>query len=183
MKAAEKALLMAVRDQLRLPTASNGAGYTPEQCEVEYDEMAPAVTGDLYVPVLAGGWVPGPRHNTCGGINDLVYAVRVAVVKRGSHVPRDRKRDIFLGNVGDLADEIDKIYNAIDWRYTVNDAANAIILKQTGSSEGFTEVLKFAGIDDKPTAVDASFFGGNGKESGLMRRIWFRGARRETTKS
>ena len=184
MKAAEKSLLTAVRNRLRLAVLAGGAGYADNECEVEFDELAPATVGHVYVAVMPGGWAPGPRHKTCGGINDLVYGVDVLVVKRVTHIPRDRKRDVFLNNLDALTEEIDKIYSAIDFSYPLLNAANALILAATGSSEGFMEPLNFAGVDKRPREVNPELFNDvPGKtKAGMARTIMFHGARRMTHK-
>lgn len=185
MKAAEKCLLIAMRDRLRLPEADGGAGYTPEQCDIELDEMAPAVAGDVYVVVIAGGWTPGPVHNTSGGVNDLIYSASVVVIRRIGNFARDRRRNIFLGNFGNLTDEMDKVYTAIDWSQSLLTAANQLVLNEVGSSEPFCTPLRFAGMDPRPRPAPAEIFGAAaGKQpAGMMRAIHFHGCRRITTKN
>ncbi|MGH8743511.1 MAG: hypothetical protein ACREUY_04455 [Burkholderiales bacterium] len=182
MKAAEKNLMLAARNQLRLPQPTGG-GYAADQCDVEFDEMAPATVGDIYLAVIPGGWRPGPRHNTSGGVNDLVYSVLVAVVRRIGNVPRDRRRDVFLNNLNTLDDDIDKVYSALDWKYEVMNAANALILTDTTSTQGFIEPLRLVGDVGRPRLVDAEFFGGKEGVAGMMRILPFGGARRITTKA
>lgn len=180
MTGAERALLLAVRDALR---GDSPKPYTLDQCNVEFDEMAPATVGQLYVAVMPGGWRPGPHHNSCGGINDLMYGVDVLVIKRIGNVPRDRLRDTFLANLSSLDAEIDKIYPLIDFNYDVLAAANQTIAEETGSTEGFYEPLKFAGVDKRPRVAPSELF--NGREdtrSGLIRTIFFHSARRTTHK-
>ena len=178
MRVAEKSLLLATQNRLRTI-----CGYTDPQCQIEYDEQAPAVTGDTYVIVMTGGWSPGPRHRTCGGVNDLLYAIDVGVVKRVSSVPRDRLRNVFFRNLSGLTEEIDKIYEAIDFEYDLINAASALITAETESTEGFVEALKFTGMDRRPRIVPGELFGApNNEAAGLMRVINFGGARRITTK-
>lgn len=180
MLAAENNLLLAVRNRLR-----DQAPYTDAQCEIEMDEQAPAVAGDLYVVVTTGGWQPGPRHATAKGVNDLVYSVDVTVVRKAGSTPRDRRRNIFFRNLSSLTAEIDKIYTAIDWSLTVMNAANTLITAETGSTEGFIHPLVFTGMDRKPRVVPGEFFGGAAGESvaGLARTISFGAARRMTLKA
>lgn len=186
MKLAEISLLRACRDRLRLPqnTSGGGGGYSETECEVEFDEMAPATVGKVYVAALPGGWRPGPHHNTSGGVNDLVYSVRIAVVRRISNVPRDRKRSVFLDNLDSLDDDIDRIYSVVDWKYELINAASAIILAEGGSSEGFIEPLRLVGEISQPREVGSEFFGGKpGDAAGMMRVLPFGGARRVTVKT
>lgn len=183
MRVAEKALLLAVRDRLRTAIADGGAGYTDQECQVEMNEMVPAIAGQTYVIVTSGGWQTGPRHRTSGGIADLIYGVDVIIVKRATHVPRDRWRDVFVQNLDSLTTEIDKIFQAIDWQYDVINAANATISKETGSTEGFIRPLIFASIDRRPREAPAALFAATGGQTaGLVRLMSFHGAQRITSK-
>lgn len=178
MRAAENNLVRAVRDKLRQ------AGFAETECDAEVSEMAPATVGKVYAAVIPGGWRPGPRHNTSGGINDLVYAVRVAVIRRINDVPRDRRRDIFLANLDSLSEDIDRAYEAIDWKEEVRTLANQYITAATSSTQGFIENLRLVGEVSSPRIVGAEFFGGKSDDAtaGMMRVIPFGGARRITTK-
>lgn len=179
MLAAEKCLLLAVRERLR-----QECGYTDRQCEIEYDEQAPAITGDLYVIVMGGGWTAGPRHHTCEQINDLVYAVDVTVLQRATSVPRDRKRSLYFERFTALTEEIDKIYQAIDWNYpTIMTNANAKIESLTGSTYGFIDPLRFFSIERRPRLVPGDMFDSREEHAAaLARTISFGGARRITVK-
>lgn len=179
MLAAEKNLMLAVRDALRV-----AGPYTESECQIEMDEQAPATTGATYIVVTTGGWQPGPRHQTAGGVNDLIYAVNVGVVKRAGATPRDRRRNLFFGNLSSLNAEIDKVFTAIDFNYNVMNAANALILTETGSTNGFIRPLTFHGMDRQPRVVPAEFFAGSPGENAaaMMRTISFGGARRITLK-
>lgn len=185
----ETSLLLAVLKVLRLPLEKSGAGFSALECDIEADEMSPATVGDLYVPVIPGGFRPGPRHNTSGGVFDFIFAVTVLVIKRTGNVPRDRTREVLIGgyanNLCSLNDDCDRVINAIDFDlgYTVNNIANGIITERTGSSEGFIEPLKFKGIDAKPRIANAELFGGTGTKAGLVRGIYFDGARRIVTRT
>ena len=183
MKYAETALLVAVRNRLR-----EVGGFADDACAVEFDEMAPAKTGDVYLAVLPGGWSPGPRHNTSGGVNDLLYSVDVVVIRRIRQVPRDRLRNVFLDHLGGLNETIDIVYPIIDFSYPLLRAANTLIQSATGENDGydggFIEPLKFSGVDRRPKQYDGSMFGASSQQPGvaLGRTISFSGARRITTK-
>lgn len=178
MRAAEKNLLLAVRNAIR------AAGpFANDECEIEYDELAPATSGDKYIIVMPAGWRPGARHNTCGGISDLLYQVDVLVARRITHVPRDRRRERFLDNLQSLTTVMDKVFEAVDFNYTTMNAANTLITAETASTEGFTEPLKFVGMDGRPRIVGAELFGGSEENAaGLARTIHFGNARRITHK-
>lgn len=182
MKASQKFLLTAVRNQLRLP-APTGAGYRDTECNCEPDDQFPATAGDVYVAVMPGGFMPGPTHNSSGGVRDFIYGVNVVVVRRVANVPRDRQRDVFLNHLDSLDDDIDRIIANVDWSQTVRVAANALITAETGSTQGFIYPLRFAGQVSAPVPVGAEKFGAaSGKqEAGMMVTIPFHSARRITT--
>lgn len=172
--ASETALLEAVRNRLRTQLS-----LPDDACEIEFDEMAPATTGDTYLVVLPGGVTDGPAHKTSGQVIDEVIGVDVTVVRRATAVPRDRHRDVYLRNLTSLNDLIQQVRDAIDFKYEVNIAANAIISGLTGSQHGFIEPLKFAGMDKRPRKVSADFFAASKEPvAGLARTVNFRGARR-----
>lgn len=182
MRSAEKNLLLAVRNLLRTAVASGGAGYSEDQCNIETDDDAPAIQGPLYVIVGAMGWRPGPRHGTSGGVRDLIYSVSVFVAKRITSVPRDRREQAFVLGSGSLNDEIDKCFQVIDWKYEVVTAANALILKETGSQEGFVHPLVFSGMEARPRILPGEFFGASSESAaGMGRLVRFDGARRLTS--
>lgn len=184
MRTTEKNLLLAVRNQLRTAVGSGGAGFASSECDVEDDVMAPAVIGHRFVCINTLGWQPGPYHGKSGGINDLVYSVEVTVIRRAAHIARDRKEGVFYTNTGNLCDEIDLIYNAIDWNYTVTAAAETLITAAgySAANERF-HPLVFTSMDPKPRVCSGEMFGGQGANAGLMRSIRFGGARRITVKS
>lgn len=178
MGIAEVCLLLACRDRLR-----EQAGFTERQCEVEFDEMAPGTVGDVYLAIMPAGYARGPRHNTSGGVNDLIYAVDVVVVKRATATPRDRRRNLFTDNLTGLNSQLSKVHAELDFRYEVLDLANALIQQQSESEEGFIEPLRFISVDPKPRVAPAELFGGAGETTaGIMRVARFGGARRITTK-
>lgn len=183
MRGAEKALLMAVRDRLRLDTEAGGAGFRDTECDIEPDVDFPATAGQLYVAVIASGYTPGPIHGRSGGVRDLVYGVNVVVVRRIGNVPRDRRSDVFVANIDSLNADVDRVIEAIDWRYEVNIAANQQIAAEAGSSQGFTEPLRLAGpVGEIQYCGADKFLAKPGKEPvGMMRTIPFHGARRITT--
>ena len=190
MMFSETALLLAVLAVLRMPLDKSGGGFAARECDIEADEMAPGNVGDLYVAVMPGGWRPGPRHNTSGGVWDIIYGVDVLVIKRIGAVPRDRTRESligsqYMGNLTSLNADLDRVFNAIDFDkgYTVNNTANRLITQETKSTAGFIEPLKFKGVDKKPRIANAEIFGGTGTKAGLIRGIYFDGARRVVTRA
>ena len=183
MRVARKNLMLAVRDQLRreVPLADS-------ECEIELDEGAlPATIGKVYVVVAPSGWQPGPCHNASGGVNDLLYGIKVMAIARRPEVPRDRRRDAitgsqFLDSLGSLDDLIDQIFETVDYRYDVINAANTAIQEEINSDEGFIEPLRFAGMED-PKPLSGESFGSRSPWAGMISTLHFHGARRITTKT
>lgn len=170
---AERILLTAVRDHLR-----DVCKLQDFECEIEPDEMVPAVAGDLYVAVIPGGFRQGLRHDTNSGVSDMIYGVDVAVIKRVAHVPRDRLRDVFLNNLRSLNYEVGRVISAIDWSYTVSNAATTLIAAES-DTEGFIEPLRMNNLEKRPRVVPAEVFGATGGHlSGMLRIASFYGARR-----
>lgn len=180
IKYAETALLLAGRTLLRRPLNNGGAGFSDKECQIEADEMAPAVVGDLYVVLMPGGFRPGPRHNTSGGVYDLIYGLDVLVARRTGNVPRDR----YLATLEALNAEVDRVITALDFDATnqLLQVANRLIREKTGTQDSFIEPLKFAGVDKRPKPAPGSFFGGTSTKAGIMRGVFFQGARLVTAR-
>lgn len=182
MYAAEKNLLLGIRNRLRTATGSGGAGLSNAECDVEYDAMAPATVGHRYVAVTPGTWGRGQRHLSSGGVYDFSYSVNLVVVVRANHIPRDRTRDVFIGNLGALDELCDLCVRAVDFNYALQVAVNSLIAADTGSStEGFIHPPVFQSAT-KPQEVHAEFFGGSSVKAGLMRTLTFADARRVVTR-
>lgn len=179
MNGGDKNLLLAVRNRLRTALTLDNA-----ECQIEHDEMAPATAGNTYVVVTPAGISPGPRHQTSGGIRDLLYAVDVTVVRRIGQIARDRVRDVYFANVDALQVVVDSVINAIDFDYTTLSAANTLILAAGGAyaSYGFVQPLTFRGADRKPRILSGEMYAaspGTGRVA-LARTVNFGGARRIT---
>lgn len=168
----EIALLTGVRDHLRTALT-----LTAAQCEVEIDELPPAVVGDLYVIVMPGGWDAGPRNSEAGGVLDETYGVEITVVLRAPKYPRDRRRVQMLDSVSGINAKIDAVRAAMHFKSGVMSTVNALI---TNSSEKFVEWLKFSSVERKPRVVGGEYFASNANEdaAGLARTVSFIGARR-----
>lgn len=181
MKGGDKNLLLAVRNRLR-----TAVSLANDECQIEHDEMAPATAGNTYVVVTPAGIGPGPRHQTSGGIRDLLYAIDVTVVRRIGQIARDRVRDVYFSNVDALQVVVDSVVDAIDYDYTTMAAANALILAAGGASAsyGFVQPLTFRGVDRKPRILSGEMFAGSPGHGrvAMARTINFGGARRITLK-
>ncbi len=172
---AEDKLLIAVRDRLR-----SQLSLQDRHCQIEYDEVFPATSGDRFLVVSPGGVTPDRRHLTSGGVNALVYSVDVTAVRRLGRVPRDQRRDVFAFNLNSLNDLLGKVYNAIDWVYDVTAAANAAM---SLSSDGFVHPLVFNGVDAKPRTIASPDFASTGEgDVALARTIRFSNALFVTSK-
>ncbi len=188
----ESALLRAVVTEIRAHVADVGPPivltYLPRQIEVEIDEFAPATVGDLYIMVIPAGVEAGPTHNTSGGVIDRIHSVDVAIALRAPKKPRDRRREYltdFRGTTGigaHFAGHELNINQQIDFQNIVMTTANALILAESASTEGFVETLKFAGVGPIRGAPAEVFAGMPGESvAALIRTIRFRGARRIET--
>jgi hypothetical protein len=114
-------------------------------------------------------------------VNDSVYSIDVTVIKRVRNVPRDRRRDVFLNNVGALDKEIQLVHAALDWQYTVLYAANMLLAADADapSMVGFCEPLRMTSVQRRPRLVNPDMFGaGQTQAAGMARTITFGGARR-----
>lgn len=172
MSDTETALLLGVRDRIR-----EACGYSEAQCECEFDEMAPASVGDVYVVVMPGGWQPGPRNNG-GGILDELIDVEVEVILRSGQFPKDRSRGLFMDTLTGLNTRLQQINTlAGHLNYAVLDLAK---LHLVDSTQGFVEPLKFGGIERKPREVPPEIFSATAgsQPAGLARRLTLVGARR-----
>ncbi len=175
----ESALCRAVRDEIRLH-----ADFQNRQVNVELDEEAPPTAHDVYAMVISAGVQSGPSHDTNSGASDLLYNVDVALAIRAPKKPRDRRRELFIA----LASSFETFQNAIaarvDFQYDVLAAANAYILAETASAEGFIEPLKMAPLAPFRAARAELFAAGLGEQvAAIIRRIHFRGARRIVTRT
>lgn len=172
---AEKCLLLAVRDWLRLKLSLDDSS-----CNIERDEMAFAVTGDEYLAVVGRGFQPAELHGNEGAKSDLEFSVSVMVLRRITQVPRDRQRDTYIMNSGSLAELSGDVFTWLDWSYDVVNAASTAISDAVGTTQKyFIHPLVFAGMDPEPQVVGDDIFGGKNKEinAGMKRTIRFARAR------
>lgn len=175
---AETALLVAVRDRLRTELTLDAG-----ECDVELDDEVPAIAGDRYVAVVPGGMVPGPRHNTSGGVWDMRLACRVTVFHRMRDVPRDRRRSVFLQRVSGINAELSGIISQVDFSYALLNAATVLLEGQADGGK-FFEPLKFAMTDERPVPVFRDAFDAAGNTVtgadpvvAIKRGVRFAGAR------
>lgn len=175
-KSSETPLLECVRNRIRTRLS-----LSDSECDVEYDEYAPQTAGDVYIVVTPGGVSTGPAHRG-GHVVDELVDVDVTVARRATAKPRDRKREVYLRNLSSLNELVQEVRTAVDFNYDILTAANVLILRDTLSSHGFIEPLKFAGMD-KPQAITGDFFAATQEPAaGLKRTIHFKGARRVYTR-
>jgi hypothetical protein len=170
----ESALVRAVRDQIRASSS-----ITDRQCDVELDEIAPPTAGDVYILVMSAGTEAGPSHNANQGARDILYSVDVSIALRAPKVPRDRQRKLFIALTQSYEVYSGYVMDQVDFKYPVNDAANAYILAETASTDVFIEVLKFANSSRFRLAPAGLFLATTGEQvAAVIRTIHFRGARR-----
>lgn len=172
----ETALLQAVAERLR-----DYIELDSLEAQVEHDEQAPVAVGEKYFCVLTGGLSPGPTEAGNVAILDELVSVDITVIIRCAAVQRDKRRDVFLGNVRSLNAYTRKVQEAIHGNYTeLINVANTYIRRESGSTDGFIEPLRFAGTDQRPRLVPGTTFAARPEEkfAGLARTVRFRNARR-----
>ncbi len=135
---AEIHLLETVRDHLR--------DHLNIDVEVEPDENVPAIAGQEYMAVIPAGVNPGPRHNTSGGVWDLLIPFRVLLFQRITHQPRDRRRNVVMDRLKGLNARLGEATRCIDF-------SNAILAQATASIQHdktvgqFVECPRFSAFD------------------------------------
>jgi hypothetical protein len=183
MKVSERALILAVRDALRVAfetTVQNAS----DRIQAEIDEEVPATSGHEYIIVMPGGFGRSRRHLSSGGVFDLTYGVDVMVAKRVTNVPRDRRRDSWLYAADSLTPLVDLVIETVDFAYSITTAANATILEESSEDSGFIHPLVFASVDPRPRVVGPEVFLGQSQGVvGVARNVRFSDARRITSRS
>jgi hypothetical protein len=181
----ELGLLLAVRDAIR-----ELDGWNEDNCQCEFDELAPANMGDRYCAVIANGWSAGPTHRPSGGVKDFVLGVEIFVVKRVGAKQASKRRDLYLEEATGLSSLTTPILG-IDFNYAVSREATRLALVAEGVDEadvteslrrerGFTHPLVFERFSPRPQLVSGEeyFAQANEHRAGLARSIFFGGARR-----
>ena len=166
-------------------TQHETAAATQTMVRIEPDDRAPSDAAITFIAVCPGGTMPGPRHNTAGGIYDLVYAVDVVVFRRITNVPADRHVDPFLYHSDALNATVEQVIAALDYSMAWLDRVNELLEDEAAGEQGFLEALKFTSIDPKPRVVTGADYGADQREprAGMKRRITFGDARRIHTRS
>lgn len=174
---AETSLVLAVRTRLQSVLA-----MTAQQCDIEPDEMVPAIAGAEYIAVLPAGVQAGPRHKSSGGVWDLYVSVRVVVFHRVAELPRDRRRSALLDRYRGLNSRLSEVVRAVDYVYAINDLATADV-NQAGDERGeFVEPLKLAQTDPTIGMVSFDLYAAQQSQLGdpivaLKRGVLFTGSR------
>lgn len=175
----EEALLLATRDRIR-----EVCGYSPEECEVDYDEYAPPTTGEVYVCVSSGDWSAGPLQGS-GNVLDQIFSVRVTVLQRAASKPADRFRNLYYTNINNINRRCREIVSAVDFRYEVTTLA-AQYAKDADLQ--WHHPLQFQGTSG-PATVGADYFkaatymGNTTHAAGLKRVISFGNCRVTSVRS
>jgi hypothetical protein len=178
---AEAPLLSAVVDALRI-----SLNLDAHHCDVEYDaDFVPQTAGDLYVAVSPEGLALGKNHSSSGGVYDITFGCRVTVYLRSRNTPRDKRRSLFLNQVGGINEVLDTIIRTIDWKPAVVNSAISDLRVREPQAKGFTHPLSLVGVDPKPRSVVGDVYGASvasamGADTyvGLARGVTFGNARR-----
>jgi hypothetical protein len=142
----ETALLQIVRDMTREALA-----LAETECDIDLDDIVPAIAGTKYAVVTPAGIQTGPRARSSTAVDRLI-SVRVTVFHRITNVARDRRRNVFLHHNTGLNADVQKVLNKIDFSYEVLRRANDLMKMPQG--EGFIEPLRFGTIDPKPSLIN-----------------------------
>lgn len=164
----ESQLLTAMRNQIRSELSIEN-----RQCDVEFDEEVPTIVGDFYIIVMPGTITNGPKHDSSGGVIDIVISADVSVMVRITAKPVDRQREKFNAEIGSINARLQQVFDAIDFSYVTMNAANSLI-----GSDAFLEPPRFTGVG--PVRIKGGEFfraGGDEARAGLIRRMSFGGAR------
>jgi hypothetical protein len=177
----ETALLRAVRNQIRLAAGFSGANT--HRVRIELDENVPAITGDYYALVTPGPITAGPSQETNEGAEDLLYSFNVSVIMRAQKKPRDRRRELFLDLTAGMQIYTNLIKSYVDFQENILTLANALIVTEETSTEGFIEMPKLAEMGPIRQAPAEIYGASNEPQAGIIRTMHFRGARRIKTRT
>jgi hypothetical protein len=175
MLVAETALLKAVRDKIRDELAIG-------PCDLQLDDQIPATAQDDYYAVIGAGTRPGPRHNTSGGVFDLVYSVRVVIYHRITHVARDRRRSVYDNLFTTMNAKLDDIIPLLDFKYDLLADAQAMLSETVWADGKYVEPFRRFTPDPNPRTVmrdpyDAAVGTAGDPIVALARGITFEGVR------
>lgn len=149
---AETALLVAVRlrliDQLHLDESI---------IDIELDDIAPAIAGDLYFAVSPAQAQAGRHSQNADQAHHNLFGVRVAVLKRIGNVPRDRRRHVFLDRLRGINAELSRVNRAIRFDYHTLNLAN-LDLARNNISGSFIRPLVPTSVDGKPRLVTGDIY-------------------------
>ena len=104
----ESALMQSVRKRLITKLE-----LTADQIDIELDDEAPAMAGDVYYSITPYGFRVGPLTRSSPGTLHYFFGVRVAVLQRITDVARDRRRNIYAGRLNSLNQRLDKVANVV----------------------------------------------------------------------
>lgn len=179
----QRALLLAVRDQLRL-SPPQGVGLATEECDVRPSGRPPPNVGERYVAISPSYW----RGQDIEGLEEEL-GVQVTVTVRGAKVPDDRFGAYLL--VGPTGQSLDELLEKIRAVMHLDRGADAILNRANTtigvSANGFVEPLRFREAG-RPEEMRQDWF--EGREGGrvprdtivaLVQTLTFGGARRVQT--
>ena len=168
------ALARAVRDAIQ-----GLATFRDSQVTAEVDERAPSRAGDLHVIVWPGGTDEDDTNETSGCVLDKVFGINVSIAMRSPRKARDHQGEFWIQATDSFDTYAAAIVAAIHYDYAINTTANATILSESGSAEGFIEPLRCTGIGPIREAPPDIFADDpRSRRVAFIRTITFRGARR-----
>lgn len=171
-----RSLMLAARDELRLPVLSGGLAYTATECDVMGDGRPPPAHGLFFVSLHGGS-----SQNQAVNCLDELFSFTVTITLALPKVPFDRLgTGLVQIDASGLNARASDVRRVLHMRYNVINVANtALAAAGTGSIYGFTQPLRFESAD-APQIVGGNWFNASSKEpyAGMVRNLRFGNARR-----
>lgn len=172
---AEVALLSAVRTRLIEYLA-----LSPDDIDIELDDLAPAMAGQTYYAVSPAGAGAGRHSPGFDQSYHWTFGCRVTVLVKATQIARDRRRTVFLDKLKGINRLLSLISKAIHFDYSVMQAANAELAKDDVDGS-FHKPLVATSIDARPATFSIDPYGSASGQLGdpvvgIKRGIIFTGA-------
>lgn len=152
----ETVLLDTVRELLE---SELGLDPAKNQIDIELDDIAPAMTGDIYYAISPAGGQMGKHNKKADRSFNYVYGFRIAVIQRIGNVPRDRRRSVFKGELQSINRRISKLESLIRFNYEITSKVCEVMESKYRIHGMFTRPLVVTSIDQKPKTTTSDLYG------------------------
>ena len=184
----ERQYALAIRDAIRA-AGTSGTGpagvYAADECNCEWDKMAPSITGNFYIIVEPAGASVGPNNND--GARSRLFHFDITIFMRATHIGRDRQRDLWIEDTKAFHVHEEIIETAVDYNYTTMASANSKLVadgEATGDCDVFIVPTQFSDATKITPAAGTVFAAGpNETVAALMRTLRYRDAHRIVQRS